>query len=161
MGIIRKRKQQAILCTRRYNVHTEPEKYYHAKLLLYYPWKQEDDIKSTYQSYQDSYINKQHIIHQNAQKFNEDCVAFDIDIQDLEHNIPQSAWEMVAPNIAHDDITTNATGFSTIQNQDISEDTTHEERQDNIKNTTDTLCMLYAKAAKKQDMNSHDYCTHI
>ena len=51
-------------------------------------------------------------------------MAFDIDIQDLEHNIPQSAWEMVAPNIAHDDCTTNATGFSTIQNQDISEDTT-------------------------------------
>ena len=161
LGIIRKSKQQAILCTRRYKVHTEPEKYYHAKLLLYYSWKQEDDIISTYQSYQDSYINKQHIIHQNAQKFNEDCVAFDIDIQDLEHNIPQSAWEMVAPNIAHDDITTNITGFSTIQNQDISEDTTHEESQDNTKNTTDTLCMLYAKAAKKQDMNSHDYCTHI
>ena len=37
LGVIRKRKQQAILCTRRYKVHTEPEKYYHAKLLLYYP----------------------------------------------------------------------------------------------------------------------------
>ena len=51
LGIIRKRKQQAILHTRRYKVHTEPEKYYHAKLLLYYPWNQEDDIISTYQSY--------------------------------------------------------------------------------------------------------------
>ena len=82
-------------------------------------------------------MNKQPIIHQNAQKFNEDCVAFDINIQDLEQNIPQSAWEMVAPNIAHDDNTTNATGFSTIQNQDISENTTHEEKQDNTKNTTE------------------------
>ena len=149
LGIIRKRKQQAILHTRRYKLHTEPEKYYHAKLLLYYPWNKEDGIITTYQSYQDSYISKQHIIHQNAQKFNEDCVAFDIDIQDLEQNIPQSAWEMVAPNIAHDDSATNATGFSTIQNQDITEDTTHEERHDNISNTTDTLCMLYAKAVKK------------
>ena len=26
LGIMRKRKQQAILCTRRYKVHTEPEK---------------------------------------------------------------------------------------------------------------------------------------
>ena len=84
LGIMRKRKQQAILHTRRYKLHTEPEKYYHAKLLLYYPWNKEDDIISTYQSYQDSYISKQHIIHQNAQKFNEDCVAFDIDIQDKE-----------------------------------------------------------------------------
>ena len=30
-----------------------------------------------------------------------------------------------------------------------------------MQNTTDTLCMLYAKAAKRQDMNLHDYCTHI
>ena len=161
LGIIRKRKQQAVLHTRRYKVHTEPEKYYHAKLLLYYPWNHEDDIISTYQSYQHSYISKQHIIHENAQKFNEDCVALNIDLQDLEHNIPQSAWEMVAPNIAHDDRTTNATGFSTIQNQEVTEDTTHEESHDNTRNTTDTLCMLYAKAAKKQDMNLHVYCTHM
>ena len=97
-------------------------------------------------------------MHKNSMKT---CVAFDIDLQDIEQNLPQSAWEMVAPNIAHDDSTTNATGFSTIQNQDITEDTTHEERHDNTRNTTDTLCMLYAKAAKKQDMNLHDYCTHI
>ena len=101
LGAIRKRKQQAILCTRRYKVHTEPEKYYHAKLLLYYQWNHEDDIISTYQSYQDSYISKQHILHQNAQKCNEDCVAFDIDLQDLEHNIPQSAWEMWLLQILH------------------------------------------------------------
>ena len=44
LGVIRKRKQQAVLCTRRYKVHTEPEKYYHAKLLLYCLWNHEDDI---------------------------------------------------------------------------------------------------------------------
>ena len=44
-------------------------------------------------------------------KFNEGCVAFDIDLQDLENNIPQSAWEMVAPNISQDHRTTNAQGF--------------------------------------------------
>ena len=60
-------------------------------------------------------------------------MAFDIDLQDLEHNIPQSAWEMVAPNIAHDDRTTNATGFSTIQNEEVTEDTTHEESHDKPK----------------------------
>ena len=118
LGVIWKRKQQTILHTRRYKIHTEPEKYHHSKLLLYYPWKEEDDIISTYQSYHDSYISKQDIIHQNAQKFSEDCVAFDIDLQDLENNIPQSAWEMAAPNIAHDDRTTNVQGFYTLQNQE-------------------------------------------
>ena len=37
LGVIRKRKQQTILHTRRSKIYTEPEKYYHAKLLLYYP----------------------------------------------------------------------------------------------------------------------------
>ena len=158
MSVIRKRKQQAILCTRRYKVHTEPEKYYHAKLLLYYPWKDKDDIISTPQSYHDSYISKQHIIYQNAQKFNEECVAFDIDLQDLENNIPQSAWEMVAPNIAQDDRTTTVQGFYTLQNKEQGkEDTTDAVSHENTRNTTDTLCMLYAKAAKRQDMNFHDY----
>ena len=45
-------------------------------------------------------MSKQDIIHQNVKRFNEDCVAFDLDLQDLENNIPQSAWGMVAPNIA-------------------------------------------------------------
>ena len=162
LGVIRKRKQQAILCTRQYKIHAEPEKYYHSKLLLYYPWNEEDDIISTYPRYHDSHINKQDIIHQNAQKFNDDCVAFDIDLQDLENNISQSAWEMVAPNIAQDDRTTNSQGFYTLQNQEQgTADTTDTVSHDSTRNTTDRLCMLYAKAAKRQDMNFHDYCTHI
>ena len=160
LGVIRKRKQQAIVHTRRYKIHAEPEKYYHSKL-LYYP-RNEDDILSTYKSYHDSYISKQYIIHQNAQKFNEECVAFDISLQDLENNIPQSAWEMVAPNIAQDDTTTNVQSFYTLPNhKQGKEDITDTLSHDNSQNTTDTPCMLYAKAAKRQDMNLHDYCTNI
>ena len=68
LGVIRKWKQEAILHTGRYKIHAEPEKYYHSKLLLYYPWNHEDDIISTYTTYHDSYMSKQDIIHQNAKK---------------------------------------------------------------------------------------------
>ena len=55
---------------------------------------------------------------------------------------------MVAPNIAQDDRTKNVTGFCTLQNQEeVTEDTTHEVSHDNTRNTKDTLCTLYAKAA--------------
>ena len=80
----------------------------------------------------------------------------------MENNIPQSAWEMVAPNIAQDDRTTNVQGFNTLQNREQEkEDTTDALSQDNTRNTTDKLCMLYAKAAKRQDMNFQDYCRHV
>ena len=118
LGVIRKRKQEAILCTKRYKIHAESEKYYHAKLLLYYPWNHENDIISTYTAYHNSYMSKHTIIHQNAKKFNEDYVSFDVELQDLENNIPQSMWEMVAPNIAQDDNTSNIQGFYTLQNQE-------------------------------------------
>ena len=76
LGIIRKRKQEAILHIRRYKIHAEPERYYQSKLLLYYLWTHEDDIISTYTTYHNLYMSKQDIIHQNAQKFNEDlCIT--------------------------------------------------------------------------------------
>ena len=162
LGVIRKWKQEAILHTRRYKIHTEPEKYYHAKLLLYYPWKNEDHIISPFKTYHESYISKQDIIHENAKRFNEDCMAFDLDLQDLENNIPQSAWEMVAPNIVQHDRTKHVQDFYTLQNeQQEKEDTVDTVCRDNTRNKRDTLSMLYAKAAKRQDMNFQDYCRHV
>ena len=110
----------------------------------------------------ESYISKQDIIYQNAKRFNEDCVAFDFGLQDLENNIPQSAREMVAPNIVQDDRTTHVQGFSKLQyKQQEKEDTIDTVCDDNTKNKRDTLSMLYAKAAKRQDMNFQDYCRHV
>ena len=161
LSVIRKRKQEAILHTRRYKIQAEPEKYYHAKLLLYYPWNNEDII-SLFTTYHESYISKQDIIHQNAKRFNEDCVAFDLDLQDLEKNIPQSAWGIVAPNIVQDDRTTHVQGFYTLQDEkQEKEDTIDTLCHDNTTNKRDTLCRLYAKAGKRQDMNFQDYCRHV
>ena len=104
-------------------------------------------------------MNKQDIIHKNAKRFNEDCVALDLDLQDLENNIAQSASEMVVPNIGQDDRTTHLQGYSTLQNeQKEKEDTIDTVCDDNTRNKRDTLSMLYAKAAKRQDMNLQDYC---
>ena len=152
LGVIRKRKQEVILHTRKYKIYPEPDNYYHSKLLLYYPWKHEDNIISTYTTYHDAYMSKQDIIHQNANIFNEDCVAFDMDLQDLENNIPESAWEMVAPSISQDDRTTNVDSFYTLQNeQQEKEDAIDAVSHDNTRHTRDKLCMLYSKAAKRQD----------
>ena len=41
-------------------------KCYHAKLLLYYPWNNEDDIILPFTTCHELYISKQDIIHQNA-----------------------------------------------------------------------------------------------
>ena len=107
-------------------------------------------------------MSKQDIIHKNAKRFNGNCVAFDMDLQDLENNIPQSVWEMVTPNMAQDDRTANVQSFCTLQNdQQEKKDTIDAVSNGNTRNIRDTLCMLYPKAAKRQDMNFQNYCRHV
>ena len=142
--------------------NTEPEKYYHAKLLRYYPHNNEDDTVSPYSTYHESCISKHDIINQNAKRFNEDCVVFDLDLQDFENNIPQTAWEMVTPNIAQDDRTTHVQGFSTLQNeQQEKEDTIDTMHDYNTRYKRDKFSMLYTKVYKRQDMKYQDYCRHV
>ena len=77
-------------------------------------------------------------------------MAFDVDLEDLENNIQQSAWEMVAPNIGQDDTITHLQGFSTLHNEETEkEDAIDTVCDDNTRNKRDKLSMLYAKAAKR------------
>ena len=106
LGYMQKRKQEAILCVTRYKVQTEAEKYYHAKLILFYPWKNEDDLITGFNSYMELYIHKQDTIHKNAQSFNEDCERFDSALEAFENDVkPQSAWDSIVPSIAEEDCT--------------------------------------------------------
>ena len=90
LGYMQKRKQEAILHVTRYKLQTEPEKYYHSKLILFYPWTNEDDLITGFNSYMESYIHKQDIIHKNEQLFNEDCERFDSALEAFENDvIPQ------------------------------------------------------------------------
>ena len=92
LGYMQKRKQEAILHVTRYKLQTEPEKYYNSKLILFYPWRKEDDLITGFNSYMESYIHKQDVIHKNAQSFNEDCERFDSALEAFENDvIPQSA----------------------------------------------------------------------
>ena len=64
----------------------------------------------------ESYIDKQDVIHKNAQYFNEDCERFDSALETFENDvIPQSTWDFIIPTIAEEDAVTNTQGFQTIQ----------------------------------------------
>ena len=160
---MRKRKKPSILRTRRYKLHNEPEKYYHSKLMLYYPWTHEHELINGWNSYKDSYMSKQHIIQQNGQHFNDDCEMFDFSPEELENIVPKSLWDLDAPSIALEDAKTVKEGYNTLQ-QVTEENVTDTQ----IKlNTMDGECQnnplskLYEKAAKQQDMTFCEYCTQI
>ena len=102
----------------------------------------------------ESYIDKQDVIHKNAQSFNEDCDRFDSALEAFENDvIPQSAWDSIVPTIAEENAVTNTQGFDTIQV------TTEEEKHDdtivtwhatNVQLEIDPLSKLYVKVAHTQ-----------
>ena len=163
LGSMRKRKQESVLRTARYKVHNNPEKYYHSKLLLYYPWTNEHELLTGFNSYQESYVAKQHIIHPNAQHFNDDCQLFDLSPEDIENEIPQSVWDLTAPSIAQDDANTTNEGYNTIQK--LTEEQVNDTDRALDANSQDKqhhqLAQLYEKAARHHDMTFHEYCAQI
>ena len=161
LGYMTKRKHPAIMQTKRYKVTTEPERHYHAKILLYFPWRNEDQLISGYSSYNMSYISKQTIIHSNAAQFNDDCELFDLSQEDIDRNIMQTAWDLVAPTIAQEDVQTQEVGFDTVQER--SEEWGNMQYRGNGQDQPmrDPLCRLYEKAAKRQHMAFSDYCMYM
>ena len=163
LGTMRKRKREAILQTRRYKVHSEPEKYYHSKLLLYYPWCNEEELISGFDTYQNSYISKQEVINENSQHFNDDCEIFDLSEQDFENNLPQSAWDLTSPCIAQEDGITLDQGFTTIQKltEEKLPDTDIALDCNNTEKHHDFLLKLYSKAANREHISFTEYCKQI
>ena len=165
LGYMQKGKQEAILWVTRYKLQTEPEKYYHAKLILFYLWKNEDDLITGFNSYMESYIHKQGIIHKKAQSFNEHCERFDWALEDFENDvIPQSAWDSIVPSITEEDALTHTQGFDTIQvktEEETDADIIPKRPDTNVQLDIDPLSKLYAKVAHKHMMTFQDYCSRM
>ena len=162
LGKIIKRKEQAVMRARRYKVHSEPEKYYHSKLILYYPWNNEDELIAGFKSYYESYIAKCDSVRENSKLFNDDCEAFDITDSELDGDIPSSVWDLVAPAVAQDDADTSKLGHKTLQKGCDGEDVSKGLQGGAVEYTTrDTLSKLYSHAAKQHDMSFREYCSNM
>ena len=135
------------------------------KINTIYPWKNEDDLITGFNSYMESYIHKQDIIHKNAQLFNEDCERFDSALDAFENDvIPQSAWDFIVPSIAEEDALTHTQGFDTIQVTTVEKtdaDTIPKRPDTNVQLEIDPLSKLYAKVSHKHMMTFQDYCSRM
>ena len=165
LGYMQKRKQEAILHVTRYKLQTEPEKYYHAEFILFYSWKNEDNLITGFSSYMELYIHKQDIIHKNAQSFSEDCERSDSALEAFENDvIPQSAWDSIVPSIAEEDALTHTEVFDNIQvttEEETDVDIIPKRPDTNVQLDIDPLSKLYTKVAHKHMMTFQDYCSRM
>ncbi len=153
-GKINKRGNQAVIRFRTFNKDTDSTNWFRAKLMLYYPWFNEsNDLLGGYSTYEDHYNHVKHIITTNEQKYtlaNIDGLEID------ENNIPEHAWNMIAPNTESVQAHSLADGSETlteVSQEDIDYNT-------NLLSTTQTcLRSRFETAANKQEIPASQYRT--
>ena len=95
-GKMNKRKQQAVIRFRKYNKETDPSNWYRAKLMLYYPWFDEQaHLLGPYATYEEHYRHVKTIVQTNENKY---TIADIDDIQVDEGGPPEHLWNSIAPS---------------------------------------------------------------
>jgi hypothetical protein len=115
-GTMSKRSKEAVIRFHRYSKDSDPTNYYRAKLMLYYPWYNEDtDLLGGYESYEQHYNNVLRDIIANESKYSKADVD-DINIDDANH--PQHVWDDLAPGTEHSRLRDSEEGTEDITSVD-------------------------------------------
>lgn len=94
-GTMRERKREAVIRFHKHNKDAEPSNWHRAKIILYFPWRNEQmDLLSVYSSYQQHYEVIKRIVLDNESKYTKANVD-DIEV-DSDSN-PQHGWNQLAP----------------------------------------------------------------
>ena len=83
-GKMNKRKREAVIRFRRYNKDAEPSNWYRAKLMLYFPWYNEQlDLLGGYATYEEHYNHVYRVVLDNESKYSQtDADSVNIDEND-------------------------------------------------------------------------------
>ena len=102
-GKMYKRKREAVIRFRKFNIQKEKNNYYRAKLMLYCPWRNEDtDLLAHYTDFESHYRDVLEQIITNEEKFNANMELIDDAIaQHADNGPPEHAWASIAPETEH------------------------------------------------------------
>ncbi len=162
MGYMVERSKPAILRTYRYSINKEPEKYYHSQLMLFYPWRKEEEILGSQSTYQEQYASVQDTVILNAAPFNKNLEKIDVAYESFRtENPPETAWNRIAPCVEEENLLCRAEGVEEVRSVDEQDLQANEnlliqpdpDKQDSHHNLT----LMYKKEATKGIMEAHEY----
>ena len=95
-GQMHERRRQAVIRFRKYNKDSDASNWYRAKLMLYYPWyDEESDLLGGCASYAEHYELVRDVVVENESKYtNDDIENMNVD----EESRPEHAWCQIAPS---------------------------------------------------------------
>ena len=93
-GTMNKRKQPAVIRFRKYSKETDLSNWYRAKLMLYYPWFDEQaDLLGGYETYEQHYNHVKNMVQANEIKYTKEEIE-DIDVD--ADGPPEHLWNSIA-----------------------------------------------------------------
>ena len=116
-GQMYKRRREAVIRFRKFNVQKEKSNFYRAKLMLYLPWRDEDsDLIAGYPDFESHYRDVLGEIMDNEERFSENVDLINEAIeQNAEHGPPEHAWANIAPETEHNRLLDEQEGVEIIQ----------------------------------------------
>ncbi len=154
-GKMNRRKREAVIRFRRYNKDTEPSNWFRAKLMLYYPWYNENtDLLGGCATFEEHYNHVRYIVLLNESKYSQEEVD---EVQLDENGPPEHAWNRIVPNTEHSRAQSLAEGaecLTAVSQQDL---------QDNANllapSTSGSLHVRFESAANKGEIPPDEYRT--
>ena len=152
-GYMNKRKTLAVIRFRRYNEQLEPSNFFGAKLMLYFPWRNEDtDLFSGYPSYRVYYESVSSAILANETKFNQ--VVHD-PLELLEDGPPEHMWPSIAPSAEESRLEALREGVEALT--EISQDDTEDNPDHEVSVPSADITVRFITAASVVEIPAREY----
>ena len=96
LGVMYKRSRECVIRFHKEREDGEPK--YRYKLMLYWPWRSEDELLGQYESFQQHYEDVEQTVKTNEDRYTFRETGIDQALDDLqEYGPPQHAWDLLAP----------------------------------------------------------------
>ena len=152
-GKMNKRKREAVIRFRQYNKDAEPSNWYRAKLMLYYPWYNEQaDLLGGYSTYEEHYRHVHSTVVANESKYSQ----ADIDDVDIDKDgPPEHLWSYIAPS------TEESRSQSLAEGSESLTEVSQEDLRDNANLMTSTTTASYMCGLKVLPIDKRSPLTNI
>ena len=155
-GKMNKCKRQAVIRFRKCNKDAEPSNWYRARLMLYYPWYDEEaDLLGGYATYEEHYRHVHDVVHDNESKYTQ------ADIEDLEideNGPPEHLWSTLAPSTEESRLRSVAEGIEHLT--EVSQQDLHD-NENILTSASISMHVRFESAAHQQEIPPDQYRQYL
>ena len=151
LGCVIRRRKDAVMRTHRFA--DDDYRYYYSKLLLFLPWRKEEDLLGRYESYEDHYSNVKNIVECNAYPFrmNSEDVIDGALVEYMNNPPSESEWHDFGKEDSEEDEIVD-------ENADKEMGKEKENADKEKKDYESPLSLKYKAEALKDTMSAEEYC---